>query len=123
MLSHILKPDAKLVPHLLVRCRRQVDTSWLGEGLEARGNVHAIPIEIPMLDDHIAQIDADPKREASSPRHGLIAIGHPTLDIGCAPDRIDHTGEFDKQAIAGRFYNPAGVFSHGGIDQLAPVRR
>src|SRR4030095_16263784 len=113
MLSHILEPNAQLVSHLLVRCGRQANTSRVSQSLQARGDVDAVPIKIFMLDDHIAQIDADPKRNTPSACHGFIAIGHSTLDIGCAPDRIDNTYELNQQAIPGRLHTSAGEAMYG----------
>ena len=52
----------------------------------------------------------------------MVARGHAALDVDRAPDRVDHAGELDEEAVAGGLDDPAGVRGDGGIDQLAPVR-
>ena len=124
MLTQILEPHGgDLVLHLLVRRGRQADAARLRQGLETGGYVDAIAVEVAVLHDHVAKVEADPKHQSPVLWYGVVALGHTALDIDRAPDRVDHTGELDEQVVAGRLDDSAGVLGYGGIDQLAEVRR
>ena len=92
------------------------------EGLEAGGDVDAIAVEVAVLHDHIAKVEADPKREAPVLCYGFVTLGHAALDIDCASDRGDRARELGEETVAGCLDDAAGMLGDGGIDQLAPVR-
>jgi hypothetical protein len=48
-----------LVVHLLVHGLRHQDVSRLREPLQARGDVHAVAVDLVLLDDHVAHVHAD----------------------------------------------------------------
>ena len=93
----------RLVAHLVVGARRKRDAAVVGEAFEARGDVHAVPIERPVLDDHVAEVDADAKL------HALVGVGHRgvarrdlLLDLDRALDRVDHRRKLCEDRIARR---------------------
>jgi len=50
------------------------------------------------------------------------ALGDRALDFDGAAHRVDDTGEFDQQAVAGGLDNAPAMLGDLGIDELAPVR-
>ncbi len=51
-----------------------------------------------------------------------VTLGYCLLHLDCAADCINHTGEFDQQAITSRFNDPAPVFGDLRVDNLRPDR-
>jgi hypothetical protein len=75
-----------------------------------------------LIQNDIADIDANSKLNPLLPRHIHIAFNHTELDLGSAAQRVDNTGEFDQNAVTGRFDNPAFMLSNFWIDQFTPMR-
>ena len=55
--------EIELVPDLVVDGLRDADRAGLGERLEPGGDVDAIAKDVVAVDDHVAEIDADPQLE------------------------------------------------------------
>src|SRR5204863_1887602 len=53
----VLDRQIELAPHLLVDGLGETDATRVGQGLEPRGDVHAVPVDLVVLDDHIAEVD------------------------------------------------------------------
>src|SRR5262249_3210331 len=53
--------ESELVPDLVVYGLRDADRAGLGERLEPGGDVDAVAKDIVAVDDHVAEIDADPQ--------------------------------------------------------------
>jgi hypothetical protein len=51
-----------------------------------------------------------------------ISLMHRVLPLGRTTQCINHTGEFDQQAITGRFDNAAPVFGDLRVNYLGPDR-
>ena len=94
----------------------------VGQALEPGGDVDAVAEDVVVLDDHVAEIDADPELDPAGRRHVGVALGHPALDLGGALDGLDDARELDQHAIAAGLDDPALVLGDRGIDQLEPVR-
>ena len=77
------------------------------------------PKDVAVFDDDVADIDADAKFDPASRRHGGIAVGHSALHLDGTAHRINHTGEFDEQAVAGRLDDATAVLGDLGIAQLS----
>src|SRR5262249_13817619 len=100
MLAQILKLHrGDLVLHLLVRRRRQADAARFGQGLQASSDVDTVAVEIAVLHNHIADVEANPENQAPLPFDSLITLGHAVLNINGAPDSVDHTGKFGEEAV------------------------
>ena len=114
--------NAQLTLDLVVNVARDADFSRLGEGLEAGRDVHPIAQDVAVLDDDVANVDADAEREAPVLRHRSLALGDDFLDRDGALDRIDRAREFDQRAIAHQLDNAAVVFVDQRLDRLFPER-
>ena len=72
-----------------------------------------------LLDDHVAEIDADAKPDAPLVGHIGLAVDHPALHLDGAAHRVDDAGEFRQQAVAGVLDDAAAMLLDLRIDQLA----
>src|SRR5437870_6744916 len=100
---------------------RHADTTRLSKLLQARRYVDTVAEDVPILDDDLADVDADTKVDALFRENTGIALGHATLHVDRAAHRVDHTGEFQQQTIAGGLDDPAVVLCNLRVDELPPV--
>ena len=113
-----LKPLVQLLAHLA----RDADPARLGQAFEAGGDVDAVAVDVLALDDHVAQVHADPETDALRLRHVPLATGHALLDGDRAGDRVHDAGELDQGAIAHQLDDPAAVLGDQRVDELPPMR-
>jgi hypothetical protein len=71
-----------------------------------------------LLNDHVAEVDADAEPDAPFLWHLRLALAHAALDLHGAADRVDHAGKFRKHSVAGVLYDPAAVLGDLRIDQF-----
>ena len=102
---------------------READTAWIGDRLDARGDVDAVAhqVAVALLDD-IAQMDADTELDAPLGRQPGIALDHAVLHLDGAAHGVDHAAKFDKRAIACPLHDAAVMHGDGRIDQVAAER-
>jgi hypothetical protein len=91
----------------LVDDRRDADTTGLGQRLQARGNIDAIPVDIVALDNNVAKIDSDSQYDGWLRRAWIRRRGTGALHRKCAVYGIDHAAKLCDGAIADQFHNPA----------------
>jgi hypothetical protein len=75
-----------------------------------------------VLDDDVAEIDADAELDAALFRDTVIAQCHRALQRDSAAHRIDDAGELDEEPVAGRFDDPPAIFRYRRVRQLAADR-
>jgi len=78
----------------------QTDSARLRQGLQPRGDIHAVAENIVVLDNDVAEIDADAKLDPLIQRcigHGMV---HRALPSQGAFDGVHHAGKFNQQAVA-----------------------
>ena len=122
LLAEILEGDVvEPVADLIAHGARDADAARLGKHLEARRDIDAVAENIVVLDDHVAEIDADAELNPPRRRNVGIAPRHPALDLGRAQHRISDALELDQHAIAGCLDDAAAVLGDGGIDELKPM--
>ena len=88
---------------------------------EAGSDVDAITVNVSVLDDDVAEIDADSELNALCVRDAGIVLGHTLLHCHRAGDGFDNAGKLDKEAVSGGLDNATLVNGDLRIDQLAPV--
>src|ERR1051326_1177415 len=76
-----------------------------GQSFEARGDVHSIPENVPILDDDIAHIDPDSNLNPG-PRSG-VSLRHSLLHFHRTAQGINHAPELNEQTVASRLHQPA----------------
>src|SRR5215470_2421454 len=88
----------------------------LRQGFETRRDVDAVAIDVFVIDDDIAHVQANPKLNTPLWRNLHIALGHLPLDIDGTAYGVDDTGKLNKDAVARRLNNAPAVFHDLGID-------
>ena len=68
------------------------------------------PINIALVDDDVADIDADAEFDAALFGDAGVALGHDALDFEGAARGIDGAGEFDKHTVARGLDDAAAMF-------------
>ena len=110
--TKILEASADLVFHIIVGGAGDQYAGWLGFAFQTGSNVHDIAIAIATLNDHIAQIHADTKHDASIIGLTFIRLGHRMLQINGALHGIDRTAELYQNAIVGDLEDTLSMPSH-----------
>jgi uncharacterized membrane protein YeaQ/YmgE (transglycosylase-associated protein family) len=112
---------AQFVSNLTVGILGQANPAAPSENpLDPRSDIDAVARQTAVgLFDHIAQMNADAKFDATVLRHAQVALDHSALDFNRAADRVDHAAEFDEAPIAGAFDHAPVVRVDGRINQIA----
>ena len=94
----------------------------LGDAFKAGGDVDAVAENIAVLDDDVADVDADAELDALVLRHAGIALGHAALNGDRATHGVDDAGELDQDAVARGLDDAAGMFGDPGVQEFAAMR-
>ncbi len=76
----ILESHIELIAHLLMRGFGDVDTPWLRNAFQSSGNVDTITEDIIAVNQHVAEVDADPEQHSPILGHIGVPLGHELLD-------------------------------------------
>src|SRR6516165_10534419 len=120
LLAAVVEGNVQPVLDLVAYHAADADFSGLGQGFKAGGDIDTVAIEVALVEDDVAEIDADAKLDTPLDRHIGVAPSYRLLDLDGAPHRIDDAGELDEQPVAGRLDDAASVFLDLGIRQLSP---
>ena len=77
----VIAGNFDLAPDLPIGVIRYANSAWLGNALQPRGDIDAITENIVVVDDNVADMDADAKFDPLILRQGGILLGHPALDF------------------------------------------
>jgi hypothetical protein len=78
-------------------------------------------MDVTVLDNDVVEIHYCPECDPFFLRCPGIAFNHASLHCNRTGDGLDHTGELDQNAIAGRLDDAAAMLASFGVDQLAPI--
>ena len=106
---------------ILLDPRRHADTARVRQSFQTSGHVHAVAENVAILDDDVADIDADAELDPAVRRHFRIALGHSALDVDGAAHGIDDAGELGQQPVARRLHQASAILGDLGIEQGRPV--
>lgn len=98
--AEIVEAEAQLVEHLVAHDAADANAAGLGQRLQPRSDVDAVAENIVVVDNDVADVDADAEPDPLLGRHAGIALGHAALNVDGAAHRIDDTRELEQQSIA-----------------------
>ena len=75
------------------------DAARFGDSLKARGDIDPIAENIVVIEDDVADVNADAKFDPEFRRYVNILSSHLSLDFDPATRGIDGTGELNQHAI------------------------
>src|ERR1700733_3653561 len=107
--AHIFEGPVDLSPDLPVGVVRQTYAARIGNIFQPCGDVDALSEDVVVVDDDVADVNADAKFDPPLLRRGGILLRQPALNLHRAAHRIDGAGEFDQHAVA------------CGLDDAAPM--
>ena len=122
LLADVFEGEVELARGILLHPRRDADAAGLGQSFEPRRDIDAVAKDVAVLDDDVADIDADAKLDAVVGRYAGVAPGHLALHLDGAAQCIDHTAELDEQPVAGGLDEAAPVLGDFRIEELAAQR-
>jgi hypothetical protein len=83
--------------------------------------IDAVAENVIVLDDDVAEIDADTKLDPPLDRHLGVALSHGGLYLHGALHRINDAGKFDKQSVASRLDDAALMLADVRVDELTAM--
>src|SRR6266850_2601766 len=107
LLAQIGELDLDLASNLIVRRRRDANTSRFSNALKPRGDVDTVTKDVVALDQDVSKVDPDPEQHTPVLRNGVVALGHYRLHSYRAFDRIDHRRKLQQHAVARGLDDPA----------------
>src|SRR5262245_35797751 len=97
LLAPVLEANVQLTLDLAVDLAGDEDAARIGAAFKPRRDVDPIAVNVALfVNDHVAQIDADPQLKGALVRREAI------LNFQPAPYRSQRAGKFRKDAISGR---------------------
>jgi hypothetical protein len=114
----VLECRVDAAAHDLLHRRRDADAAGPGKLLEPRGDVHPVAIDVAVLDDDVAQVDADAQDDRAA---RSLALGRRALNGVGAGDGIDHAAELDQRAVAHQLDHPAPVVGNGAVEAVCTM--
>src|SRR5258708_5962500 len=94
--THIVKDDIDLPADLTLCVVRDANATRLRNPFKASGDVDAVAKDIVVIDDDVADVDADAKFDPLDLRHRSILLSHTALDLNGAAHRIYDTAELSE---------------------------
>src|SRR5215813_14731887 len=64
LLAHVLEGDGELVAHLISYHPADADAAWFRQAFKARCDVDPVAEDVVIVDDDVAEINADPEIDA-----------------------------------------------------------
>jgi hypothetical protein len=116
--AEVLESDFEATVDLTVDRRGDADSADIGQLLHPCSDIDSFPVDVAVLEDDIAEIDADAKFHASIIGHIGIATAHSVLYLDRTPDRVSDALELDQHAVSGRLNDMTLIFGDRRIDQL-----
>jgi hypothetical protein len=80
----------------------------------------AVAEDIVVIDDDVANVDADPKFDPVTQRHRRILVSHAALHFNGTAYRIHGTGKLDQHTVTSGLDDAPAMRRDGGIDEGLP---
>src|SRR5258708_28662335 len=102
LVAEILERDViESLTDLIAHRARDTDAARFGEHFEARRHVDTVAKDVVVLDDYVAEIDANAELYPARRRDVHVASSHPALNLGSAQHSVGDAAKFDQHAVAG----------------------
>ena len=118
MLAHVLKGQVKTIAKVITDGARDRYAARRGDALQSRGDIDAIAKNIVTFDNDVANVHADAELNAAFLRQSAVSIANAALNLGSACDRVDDTGKFHQQAVAGEFDDAPLMLGDFAVDHI-----
>jgi hypothetical protein len=122
VLSNVGEGEVETPGYVLLNSGRHANATGLGQTFQPCRDIHPVTENVVVLHNDVALVNADTELDATGRRHISVTLGPGVLNLSRTPQGINHTGEFDQQAITGRFDYAAPVFADLRVDNIRPDR-
>ena len=119
--AEVLEAEVELAPDLVVGRSGDADAARIGQFLQARRHVHPVAVDVAVIEDDVADIDADAVAELPVFRNGGIVVAERKLHLDRKAQRVHDAGKLDQRAVAGELDGPAVILRGSGIEDIAAV--
>jgi hypothetical protein len=121
LLAHVLETEKKLIAHLVVHYSRDAYTAWLGRRLETCRDVDAVAIDVVVIADDVADVEADAEQDSPVRGHLRVALHHSALNVDRAAYCVDNADEFNQHAVASRLHDATAVLDNLRVHESLAV--
>jgi hypothetical protein len=122
LLTHIIEDDIDLASDLSLCVIGNADATWFRDAFEPGGYVDAVSEDVVVIEDDIADMNADAEFDPDILRYADVLFGHAVLDFIGTPGRVHYAGEFHQHAVAGGLDDAAAMRGDCGIDERLSER-
>ena len=105
------------VADLPVGIIRHTHPAGLGDDFKTRSDIYVVAEDIVVIDDYIADMDADAKLDHLILLYCGILLSRAALNFHCTACRINGAGELDQHAITGRLDDAPAMGGNCRIDK------
>jgi hypothetical protein len=95
--------------------------TWLGDTFQSRGDIDPVAENITLVDDDIANVNADTDFNALFGRDVRITLRHSALRLDRTAGGIHGTAEFDQYSVAGALDDAAVVLGDRRLKEFPAV--
>src|ERR1700733_12406924 len=110
LVARIFECYVNFAAHLPESIVRYANAARRGDAFQSRRNVDAIAENLTVLDDDVADMNADTDFNTPLGRDVLVTLRHSALRLDRATRGINGAAEFDQESVAGAFDDAAVVF-------------
>src|SRR5262245_13593038 len=115
LLASVLEANVQLALDLAVDLARDEDAAWIGGAFKPGSDVDPVAINIALLvNNHVAQIDADPQLKRALVRREVI------LNFQPAFYGSQRAGKFREDAVSGCLNEATLMVAEAGLNHLPP---
>jgi hypothetical protein len=118
--THIVEGNIDFAADLALGVIGDADASGFRDPFQTRGDVDAIAKNIVVIDDDVADVNADAEFDPGILRYIGVLPGHAALDFDGATRCVHGAGEFDQHAVAGGLDDAATMPGDRRIEQCFP---
>jgi hypothetical protein len=101
---------------------RDANIAGWTDGLEARGDVHAVAEEVFIVRDSVADVHSHSETDAPVTWHTAIKFWHTGLYLDCEANSRDYARKHHHQRVAGGVHDSSAITSEGGINKALAQR-
>ena len=121
LVAGIRKGGVDLAAHLPECVIGDADAASFGNAFQPRGNIDAVAEDVALVDDDVADVNADAQFDAPVGGFVRIALRHSALLLDGAAGGVHGAAEFDQDAVAGAFDDAAAMLGDRRLQQFATM--
>src|ERR1700730_15766274 len=119
LLTQIVKSKWQPVANVVIDCIRNEHSTGVGQRFDPSSDINPVAIEVVVLDDHVAKIDANTELDAVIGSDTSVPLKQCLLHLDPAAYCINAARKFHQHAVPGGLHDLATMFGNFRIDKFA----